>query len=153
MIMNSTCICVVGLGYVGLPLAVEFSKHHRVIGFDIDGDRIKDLGNGMDKTGEVSSEVLGDAKGLSFTSDTSEIYDANIYIVTVPTPTDSNNNPVLTPLIKASETVGGVLSRGNYIVYESTVFPGATEEICIPVLEKESKLKLNEDFFVGYSPE
>jgi len=154
-------ITVIGLGYVGLPLAVEFAKKYHVIGLDINQGRVNELKNGHDKTLEVESdnlkEVLTDDlsgdKGLYITSDSTEIASSNIYIVTVPTPTDEFNKPVFTPLIKASEAVGKVMSKGDIVIYESTVYPGATEEICVPILEQESGMAYNEDFFAGYSPE
>ena len=153
MIMNNICICVVGLGYVGLPLAVEFSKHHRVIGFDIDTDRIQDLVNGVDKTGEVSSEVLGDAKGLTFTSDTSEIAEANTYIITVPTPVDKFRVPNLKPLENATRMIAHCLSAGDLVIYESTVYPGVTREFCGTILENKTGFRISEDIYLGYSPE
>lgn len=143
-------IAVIGLGYVGLPLLVELHKKNSAIGFDIDNQRIEQLKKGVDSTFEVKSEQL---KGLSFTSDSYDIEDFDIYIVTVPTPVDKNNVPELGPLIQASRFLGTVLKRGNIVIYESTVYPGATEEICIPELEKSSGLLFNQDFFVGYSPE
>ncbi len=158
-------ICVIGLGYVGLPLAVEFAKKRIVIGFDIKESRIKELNEGHDPTLEVSDEdlksVLVDfakspepkANGLMITSSLGHIRDCQIYIIAVPTPTDKNNRPDLTPLIKSSETVGKVLKDGDIVIYESTVYPGATEEDCVPVLEKVSGKKMNEHFYVGYSPE
>ena len=146
-------LAIIGLGYVGLPLAVEFGKKFDTVGFDINEERIKELKEGYDRTLEVDSENLKSAEKLSFTTDINDIKDANIYIVTVPTPIDSFKRPDLTPLIKASETVGKVLKKGDIVIYESTVYPGATEEDCVPVLEKFSGLKFNEDFFCGYSPE
>ncbi len=154
-------ITVIGLGYVGLPLARLFAEKYPVVGFDINQDRVAQLNKGHDDTLEVSDDLLQSVlvnenpseKGLFNTTDLNELKDSNIYIITVPTPVDKNNRPVLTPLIKASETVGKVLNPGDIVVYESTVYPGATEEECIPILEKESGLKFNEDFFVGYSPE
>lgn len=156
-------ITVVGLGYVGLPLARLFSTKYPVIGFDINVKRVADLKKGHDDTLEVSDELLKSAivdknpdfntKGLFCSSKIEDIADSNVYIVTVPTPVDKNNRPVLIPLYKASETVGKVLKKGDIVIYESTVYPGATEEECIPVLEKVSGLKFNEDFFAGYSPE
>jgi UDP-N-acetyl-D-galactosamine dehydrogenase len=146
-------IAVIGLGYVGLPLAVEFGKSRPVIGFDINGGRIKALRSGRDTTQEVSADELNDANHLSFTTDSADLAAASIYIVTVPTPIDSHKRPDLTPLIKASETLGRVLKRGDIVIYESTVYPGATEEDCVPVLERVSGLTFNTDFFVGYSPE
>ena len=146
-------IAIIGLGYVGLPLAVEFGKKTSVIGFDIYQKRIDELKSGQDHTLEVSSEELKTAKYLSYSADLEDLKSANFYIVTVPTPIDHVNRPDLTPLQKASETLGKVISKGDIVVYESTVYPGATEEVCVPVLEKFSGLKFNEDFFVGYSPE
>jgi len=144
---------IIGLGYVGLPLAVEFCKKYKTYGFDINSKRIKELQAGTDHTLEVSTEQLVSAKNLKFTCDPSDISDCNVYIVTVPTPIDKHNSPNLIPLHKASETVGKVLSKGDIIIYESTVFPGCTEEECVPILEKFSGLKFNKDFFCGYSPE
>lgn len=146
-------VAVVGLGYVGLPLAVEFGKKFDVVGFDISQNRINELRSGEDRTLEVSSEELKQANRLSFTADPAQLKDCNFFIVTVPTPVDHVNRPDLTPLQKASETVGKVLKRNDVVVYESTVYPGATEEVCVPVLERVSGLKFNQDFFVGYSPE
>ena len=146
-------ICIVGLGYVGLPLAVEFGRKINTIGFDISDDRVTELLSGHDSTLEVSEEDLAQTSFLRFTSNPEEIQGANIYIVTVPTPIDKFKRPDLTPLEKASKTIGQVISRGDYIIYESTVYPGATEEICVPVVEKESGLVFNQDFYVGYSPE
>lgn len=155
-------IAVIGLGYVGLPLAVEFAKKYMTVGFDINKARVTELNAGTDSTLEVEDkdlkEVLSssqdfDTDGLVVTTDASVLQHCNFFVITVPTPTDKNNRPVLTPLKKASETVGKVLKRGDYVVYESTVYPGATEEECIPVLEQVSGLKFNKDFFVGYSPE
>lgn len=149
-------IAVIGLGYVGLPLAVEFGKKFKTIGFDINSNRINELNKGIDSTLEVSNEYLTETLNnnlFSVTSDCTKISDCTVYIVTVPTPTDKNNRPVLTPLIKASETVASVLKRGDIVIYESTVYPGVTEEECVPVLEKNSGLKYNVDFYAGYSPE
>jgi UDP-N-acetyl-D-galactosamine dehydrogenase len=146
-------IGVVGLGYVGLPLAVEFGRRFPTVGFDINQARIEELESGSDSTLEVSPEELATVKQLSYTSDVSAIADCNFYIVTVPTPISRSKRPVLTPLRLASETLSGVLKKGDIVVYESTVYPGATEEFCVPYLEQGSGLKLNEDFFVGYSPE
>ncbi len=146
-------LAVIGLGYVGLPLAVEFGKQRPVVGFDIKADRIAELRSGIDNTREVSADELAEAKHLTVTNDLSALAACNVYIVTVPTPIDAANRPDLTPLIKASETVGSVLNRGDIVIYESTVYPGATEEDCIPVLEKFSGLKFNSDFTAGYSPE
>jgi len=146
-------IAVVGLGYVGLPLAVEFGKKMPVIGFDINCSRVEELKGGHDHTLEVDAAELAAAVQLSFTTELNELAEANFYIVTVPTPIDRYKNPDLTPLLKASETIGKVLKAGDIVVYESTVYPGATEEDCVPVLERISGLKFNVDFFAGYSPE
>ncbi|MBS4061246.1 MAG: nucleotide sugar dehydrogenase [Bacteroidetes bacterium] len=155
-------IAIIGLGYVGLPLAVEFAKHRPVIGFDISAKRIKELNQGHDPTLEVSDEDLqavlvkhpfNENKGLYVTDSLMNIVDCQIYIIAVPTPTDKNNRPDLTPLVKASETVGKVLKDGDIVIYESTVYPGATEDDCVPVLESISGKKMNEHFYVGYSPE
>jgi len=153
--MNNTKICVIGLGYVGLPLAHAFSSKYEVVGFDISKWRIDELSSGYDRTLELSREQVSEAikNGMKFTLDIEDIKDCNIYIVTVPTPIDKNKRPDLTPLIKASETVGKVLKKDDIVIYESTVYPGATEEDCVPVLEKFSNLKFNVDFFCGYSPE
>lgn len=144
---------VIGLGYVGLPLAVEFGKKYKVIGFDINSKRIAELKTGVDKTLEVSEKELKASDKISYTADLNELKEANIFIVTVPTPVDDFKRPDLTPLIKASETVGKVLKKGDIVVYESTVYPGCTEDDCVPVLEKFSGLKFNKDFYCGYSPE
>ncbi|MGV0908808.1 Vi polysaccharide biosynthesis UDP-N-acetylglucosamine C-6 dehydrogenase TviB [Martelella sp. FOR1707] len=146
-------IAIIGLGYVGLPLAVEFGKRRPVIGFDINQGRIDALRAGRDSTLEVSEDELGEASHLSFTADPADLAAASVYIVTVPTPIDAHKRPDLTPLIKASETLGKVLKRGDIVIYESTVYPGATEEDCVPVLERISGLTFNKDFFAGYSPE
>lgn len=146
-------IAIIGLGYVGLPLAVEFGKKRTVVGFDIDGDRIAALNRGEDSTRETDAQDFADAKHLTFTDDLEHLRDCSIYIVTVPTPIDEHRRPDLTPLLKASETVGRVLGAGDIVIYESTVYPGATEEDCVPVLESVSGLKFNTDFFCGYSPE
>ncbi|WP_411895326.1 nucleotide sugar dehydrogenase [Winogradskyella sp. A2] len=154
-------IAIIGLGYVGLPLAVEFAKQFLVVGFDINKQRINELNSGVDNTLEVEDEDLkavltsnlNSDLGLYITDDVDALAAANIYIVTVPTPTDALNKPVFTPLIKASESVGRVLAKDDIVVYESTVYPGATEDICIPVLEKTSGLTYNKDFYAGYSPE
>lgn len=151
--MSEIKLAIIGLGYVGLPLAVEFGKLREVKGFDISQRRIDELKKGNDFTLETTSEELLSATGLSFTTQVDEIKDCNVFIVTVPTPIDEYNNPDLTPLIKASETVGSVLKKGDIVIYESTVYPGCTEEECVPVLEKKSGLKFNVDFFAGYSPE
>jgi UDP-N-acetyl-D-galactosamine dehydrogenase len=158
-------IAVIGLGYVGLPLAVEFAKHYPTVGFDINSPRVDEIMRGHDRTLEVEDEDLKkiitsdlistekNGKGLHCTTAVGDIESSNFYVVTVPTPTDKNKRPVLTPLIKASESVGKVLNKGDYVIYESTVYPGVTEDECVPVLEQFSGLKFNEDFFVGYSPE
>lgn len=146
-------IAVIGLGYVGLPLAVEFGKKVPVVGFDIYQKRIDELKSGQDHTLEVSPEELEQAQYLSYSANLDDLKDCNFFIVTVPTPIDEFKQPDLTPLVKASESIGKVLSANNIVVYESTVYPGATEETCIPVLEKVSGLKFNQDFYAGYSPE
>lgn len=153
-------IGVIGLGYVGLPLAVEFAKKYKTIGFDINDSRVKEVSSGHDGTLEVSDENLQavlsnnrDEVGLYCSSNPMDLEDCNYYVVTVPTPTDKYNRPVLTPLYKASETVGRVLKQGDIVIYESTVYPGVTEDECVPVLEKVSGLSYNKDFFCGYSPE
>lgn len=150
---ESNDIAIIGLGYVGLPLAAEFGKVRRTIGFDINKNRIDELNQGVDKTLELSKEELLLAKHLSFTNSVDEITKANYYIITVPTPIDAHKKPDLTPLEKASAVVGQVLKKGDIVIYESTVYPGATEEVCVPILEKESGLIFNNDFFCGYSPE
>lgn len=146
-------VAIIGLGYVGLPLAVEFGKKYKTLGFDIDQARIEELKAGKDHTLEVSSEELALSNKLEFSSDANHLSSANYFIITVPTPIDKVNRPDLTPLQKASETVGRALKSGDIVIYESTVYPGATEEVCVPVLESFSNLKFNQDFFVGYSPE
>ena len=146
-------IAIIGLGYVGLPLAVEFGKHRPVLGFDINQQRIAELKSGQDHTLECSPEQLKEAVHLGYSNQLDELKACEIFIVTVPTPVDSANRPDMTPLVKASETVGKVLKLGDIVIYESTVYPGATEEVCVPVLEKISGLKFNKDFFCGYSPE
>ncbi len=163
--MENIKIAIIGLGYVGLPLAVEFAKKNQVVGFDINTDRINELRRNKDHTLETSSEELKavnvdsyetvqkNGRGLWNTDNLDEIKDSNFYVVTVPTPVDKNNRPDLTPLYKASETVGKVLQKGDIVVYESTVYPGATEEECMPILEKFSGLTFNKDFYLGYSPE
>jgi UDP-N-acetyl-D-galactosamine dehydrogenase len=151
--INNIRIGIVGLGYVGLPLAVEFGKQYPTLGFDIKAERIAALESGVDSTLECSGEELAEAGQLSFTSDSARLGDCNFFIVTVPTPIGDSNRPLLTPLKSASKMLGGVISKGDTVVYESTVYPGATEEFCVPFLEQESGLKLNEDFFLGYSPE
>lgn len=146
-------IAVIGLGYVGLPLAVEFGKNRSVVGFDINPVRIAELKAGKDNTLEVTGRELAQATRLAYSSDPADLLECEVFIVTVPTPIDKVNRPDLTPLIKASECVGKVLRSGSIVIYESTVFPGCTEEICVPVLEKMSGLVFNRDFFCGYSPE
>ena len=146
-------IAIIGLGYVGLPLAVEFGKHVSVVGFDIHQKRIDELKNGQDHTLEVTPEELKQSIHLSYTTDLQQLSDCNFFIVTVPTPIDEYKQPDLSPLVKASESIAKVLKKDDIVVYESTVYPGATEEVCIPVLEKKSGLKFNQDFYAGYSPE
>ncbi len=146
-------IAVIGLGYVGIPLAVEFGKKFATIGFDINPERINELKEGFDRTLEMSSKDLESATYLSFTNTVDELANCNIYIITVPTPINNKNLPDLTPLRKSSEAIGKILSKGDIVIYESTVYPGVTEEECVPILEKVSALKFNEDFFCGYSPE
>ena len=146
-------MAVIGLGYVGLPLAVEFGKQREVVGFDINADRILELQSGHDSTLEVTADQLKAARWLSFSSQLDSLRRCDVFVVTVPTPVDQANRPDMTPLIKASETVGTVLRPGAVVIYESTVYPGATEEVCVPVLERASGLKFNVDFFCGYSPE
>ncbi len=146
-------IGIIGLGYVGLPLAVEFGKIFPTIGFDINPRRLSELMSGTDSTLEATQQELKSATKLCYTSDLAILQQANVYIVTVPTPIDSSNRPDFNPLKNASITIGNVLSKGNIVIFESTVYPGATEEICVPILEKESGLRFNTDFFCGYSPE
>lgn len=146
-------IAVIGQGYVGLPLAVEFGKHREVLGFDINKNRIEELSSGKDSTLEVTNEELLSAKHLSFSFNESDLTECSIYIVTVPTPITDDNTPDLTPLEKASEMLGRHVKKGDIIIYESTVYPGATEEVCLPIVEKASGLTFNQDFFAGYSPE
>jgi UDP-N-acetyl-D-galactosamine dehydrogenase len=157
--MENKKISIIGLGYVGLPLAVLFAEKYRVIGFDINTKRINEINSFIDKTNEIESSKLKAAlnssleKGLKVTSNENELKNSNIYIITVPTPIDKTNKPDLTPLINASKLVGKYLEKGSVVIYESTVYPGATEDDCVPILEKESSLKFNKDFYVGYSPE
>ncbi len=153
--MQNSKIAIIGLGYVGLPLAHAFSSRYKVVGFDIAQWRIDELINGFDRTLELSKPQVQEAldNGMLFSRDVEDIKDCNIYIVTVPTPIDKHKKPDLTPLIKASETIGKVLKIDDIVIYESTVYPGATEEECVPVLEKFSNLEFNKDFFCGYSPE
>ena len=162
MNLNDRIIAVIGLGYVGLPLAIEYGKKYRVIGFDIHQARVDELNRGEDHTLEADLVGMKQARdayestkkiGLTFTSNPEDLKQVNTYIVTVPTPIDRFNNPDLTPLLKASETIGKTLNQGDLVIYESTVYPGCTEEDCVPVLEKHSGLKFNTDFFCGYSPE
>lgn len=150
---NEIKMAVIGLGYVGLPLAVEFGKKRSVVGFDINQPRINALKAGHDSTLEVSDTELAEAAGLTYTADINDLKECNVFIVTVPTPINEHKQPDLTPLIKASETIGQVLSKGDIVIYESTVYPGATEDDCVPVLERVSGLKFNQDFYAGYSPE
>lgn len=150
---DTASIAVIGLGYVGLPLAVEFGRVRPVVGFDINGSRIAALREGRDDTLETTAEELAAAAELEFSDDISDLDSARVYIITVPTPIDAHKRPDLTPLVKASETVGRVLKRGDIVIYESTVYPGCTEEDCVPILERVSGLRFNHDFFAGYSPE
>ena len=151
--MKNKKIALIGLGYVGLPLAVEFGKKREVIGFDINQNRVNGLKKGIDVTFETTTQELKDATHLSYTTTLDDIKDCEIYIVTVPTPIDKHKRPDLTPLEKSSESVGSILKKGDIVIYESTVYPGATEEVCVPILEKQSGLKFNQDFYCGYSPE
>jgi len=151
--LENTKIAIIGLGYVGLPLAVEFGKHYATVGFDINAQRISELNDGVDNTLEVETEELKASSQLSFTDQLNDIRDCNCYIVTVPTPVDKHRQPDLSPLRSASKSVAAVISKGDTIIYESTVYPGATEEACIPIVETESGLVFNKDFFAGYSPE
>lgn len=153
MKLKNLNIAIIGLGYVGLPLAVEFGKKIKTIGFDIHQARVDELNQGKDSTLECTQDQLKEAKFATYTSDLKAIKDSNFYIVTVPTPITDENVPDLTPLEKASESLAKVISKGDVVVFESTVYPGATEEVCIPIIEKNSGLKFNEDFFAGYSPE
>ncbi len=151
--INNIRIGVIGLGYVGLPVAVEFGKKYPTVGFDIDESRVEELENGTDSTLEASEKEMASADKLSYTSNSDDLADCHFYVVTVPTPIGKGNRPLLTPLRRASETISKMLKSGDVVVYESTVYPGATEEFCVPYLKYCSKLKLNRDFFVGYSPE
>jgi len=153
MNIDSIRLAVIGLGYVGLPLAVEFGKIREVVGFDINKSRVEALTQGIDTTQEVSREELTSACKLKFTADPQELMNANVFIVTVPTPIDKYKQPDLSPLLSASSLLGKILKKGDIVIYESTVYPGATEEVCVPELERISQLKFNHDFFVGYSPE
>jgi UDP-N-acetyl-D-glucosamine/UDP-N-acetyl-D-galactosamine dehydrogenase len=150
---TNTKIAVIGLGYVGLPLAVEFGKKYPVLGFDINKKRVEELGNGYDRTQEVESGELKSSPNLTFSTNLEDLRNYNVFIVTVPTPIDNYKKPDLTPLLSASRTIGKILKKDDVVIYESTVYPGCTEEDCVPVLEKESGLKFNQDFFCGYSPE
>jgi len=150
--MNYT-LCIIGLGYVGLPLAVEFSKKFKVIGFDIDSTRITELSDGYDRTKELTNQQLKHAKGILYSSNIEDIREANIFIVTVPTPIDKHNEPDLSPLISACNSISKYVKKGDIVIFESTVYPGVTEEICVPIIEKNSNLKFNKEFFCGYSPE
>ncbi len=150
---NNVKIAVIGLGYVGLPLAVEFSKHFSVIGYDLNRNRIKELKKGFDKTKELSKDKLKNIKNLQFVYEPKELIGSNIYIITVPTPVNRNNIPDLNPLKDASSLVGSILKKNNLVIYESTVFPGATQDICVPILSNISGLEYNKEFFCGYSPE
>jgi UDP-N-acetyl-D-galactosamine dehydrogenase len=151
--MKNKRIAIIGLGYVGLPLAVEFGKKRNTIGFDINSSRIDELKKGKDFTFEISDEELKDADQLSYTSNLNDIKDCEIFIVTVPTPIDKHKRPDLSPLEKSSKLIGSILKKGDIVIYESTVYPGATEEICVPILENESGFTFNKDFYCGYSPE
>ncbi len=153
MNISNKKIAIIGLGYVGLPLAVEFGKIRPVLGFDINSNRISELLAGKDSTLEVTSQDLQNATKLEFSCDRTSLEECGVYIITVPTPIDRANRPDLTPIIKASEMVGKALKSGDIVIYESTVYPGCTEEVCVPILEKQSGLKFNKDFFCGYSPE
>ena len=146
-------IAILGLGYVGLPLAIEFGKQYETYGYDVNKERVRDLRKNRDSTLEVSIDEFNSSKKLTFTSELSDLSECNIYVVTVPTPIDDHKQPDLSPLLKASNQIGKVLSKDNIVIFESTVFPGATEDECVPVLERSSSLKFNHDFFVGYSPE
>jgi len=152
-LVSDAKIAVIGLGYVGLPLAVEFGKAFKTVGFDINTTRVADVQAGHDETQEVSKRDFADAVHLSITASTDDIKDCNVYVMTVPTPIDSAKRPDLTPLVRSSEMVGGLLKQGDTVIYESTVYPGATEEVCVPILERLSGLTFNKDFTVGYSPE
>ena len=151
--MKNKKIALIGLGYVGLPLAVEFGKHRIVVGFDINSFRINELKNGTDSTLEITDQELKDATHLSYTTNLDDVKDCEIFIITVPTPIDKHKKPDLTPLESSSEAVGSILKKGDIVIYESTVYPGATEEVCVPILERQSGLTFNKDFYCGYSPE
>ena len=153
MNLDKAMIAIIGLGYVGLPLAIEFGKKRPVIGFDINMKRIVELESAQDLTMEISTKDLKEARCLYFTADIDQLKRAQVFVVTVPTPVDKSNQPNLTPLIKASEMIGKALKKGDVVIYESTVYPGCTEEVCVPILEMFSGLKFNVDFYCGYSPE
>ena len=150
-LLKNLKLAIIGLGYVGLPLAVEFGKKRSVVGFDINPLRINELRSGVDKTLEIQFEELKEASELIYTSDLSQLQNCNCFIITVPTPIDKYNQPDFNPLVKASESIGKILKKDDLIIYESTVYPGATEEVCVPILEKSSGLKFNVDFYCGYS--
>ena len=152
-IKRNDTLAIIGLGYVGLPLAVEFGKQRQTIGFDIDAERIEELKQGHDRTREVEQSEIGAAKNLAFTSEVSDLANCKVFIVTVPTPINDHKQPDLTPLIKASEAIGSILKKNTVVIYESTVYPGATEEVCVPILERISGLTYKKDFHAGYSPE
>ena len=148
--MNDKKICLIGLGYVGLPLAVAFAEKFQVVGFDINDDRIRELESGEDKTLEIEDDLLQSVEpNITYTTNIQDTKDCNIYIVTVPTPIDSSNLPDLMPLVESSKTVGTVLNQGDIVIYESTVYPGVTEDVCVPELENSSNMKFNKDFFCG----
>ena len=152
--MNNPKICLIGLGYVGLPLAVAFAEKFQVIGFDISSTRIQELEDGHDITLEIEDDLLASVKNnITYTANIQDTKSCNIYIVTVPTPIDKANLPDLTPLVESSKTIGTVLSKDDVVIYESTVYPGVTEDVCVPELEKSSGMKFNQDFYCGYSPE
>ncbi|HEX5419318.1 MAG TPA: Vi polysaccharide biosynthesis UDP-N-acetylglucosamine C-6 dehydrogenase TviB, partial [Gammaproteobacteria bacterium] len=151
--LNNARIGIIGLGYVGLPLALEFGKRYPTVGFDVKEGRIAELKAGRDSTREAGPEELASADELSYTTDPEQLKDCNVYIVTVPTPVSRDKRPLLSPLRGASQTVGKALSRGDIVIFESTVYPGCTEEFCVPIIEQVSGLKFNKDFFAGYSPE
>ena len=152
--MNNQKICLIGLGYVGLPLAIAFAEKFQVVGFDINSLRIQELEGGYDRTLEIEGDLLGSVKSsISYTSDIQDAKDCNIYVVTVPTPIDKSNRPDLTPLVESSKTIGTVLNQNDIVIFESTVYPGVTEDICVPELEKSSGMIFNKDFYCGYSPE
>jgi len=152
-IQKTDTLAIIGLGYVGLPLAAEFGKQRDTIGFDIDARRIEELRQGFDRTHEMSTEEMAESKSLSFSSDLKDLAACKVFIVTVPTPINDHKQPDLTPLIRASESIGSILSAGALVIYESTVYPGATEEVCVPILERVSGLTFKKDFHAGYSPE